>query len=332
MSIGSIGSSGGSSLSLIQQWQQKIFSSIDSDGNGSITKTELESAVTKAGGTTGQADALYSQLDPNDTGSVSESQFSANMPVPMLSPQMMSQLISYQSGDGSDSAGSVGGIGGGNPGAQIASDLFSSIDTDGDGSITKSELESAVTSAGGTTDEADALYAKLDPDNTGSVRESTFAQDLQPPPSSSSDSDTSSDGSTDGASATASSTSIPSSGDTAALDALKALIEALESSNPDSSTADSSSSTGSTSSSSASTTSAAADDALKALLDALQESAASSTGSSANSDSSSSNNSGSNSDNNGSLAGAALQNLLHYYAAAGNLMTPDFTSSMATSA
>jgi hypothetical protein len=59
--------------------------------------------------------------------------------------------------------------------------LFNEIDTNGVGSITKSELEQAVTSAGGTSAAADALYAQLDPNNTGSVSEQQFAQFLQPP-------------------------------------------------------------------------------------------------------------------------------------------------------
>ena len=65
--------------------------------------------------------------------------------------------------------------------SQLAQNLFSQIDINGDGSISKSELEQAVTSAGGTTQGADALYAQLDPNTTGSVSEQQLAQYLQPP-------------------------------------------------------------------------------------------------------------------------------------------------------
>jgi len=313
MSVSSISSSGSSSLSLLQQWQQKIFSSIDSNSDGSVTKSELETAVTKAGGTTEEADALYSKLDPDNIGSVSESQFSANMPVPRLGDQMVSQLISYQSVDSGGSSGT-------NPASQLASDLFSSIDTDGDGVISKSELETAVTNAGGSTDEADAFYAKLDPDNTGSVSESAFAQALQPPPPPppSSDSDTSGDSSDSSSSAASSSGSSSNSTDTASFDALKALIEAMNETSAADSNGTDSGSTDTSASSSSSGAASSADDAMKALLDALKQSSASTTSS--------------NSDSGYSLAGAALQNLLHYYAAAGNLMTPDFLSSSSTSA
>jgi len=53
--------------------------------------------------------------------------------------------------------------------AQAAQSLFSQIDTNGDGSISQTELEQAVTATGGTTQAADALYAQLDPNNTGGI-------------------------------------------------------------------------------------------------------------------------------------------------------------------
>jgi hypothetical protein len=59
--------------------------------------------------------------------------------------------------------------------------MFSQIDGNGDGSISKTELEQAVTAAGGTTQGADALFSQLDPNNTGSVSEQQFLQALQPP-------------------------------------------------------------------------------------------------------------------------------------------------------
>jgi len=54
--------------------------------------------------------------------------------------------------------------------------LFNAIDTNGDGQISQSELENAVTSIGGTKAEADALFAKLDSNGDGSVSTTEFAQ------------------------------------------------------------------------------------------------------------------------------------------------------------
>jgi Ca2+-binding EF-hand superfamily protein len=198
--MSSVSASGSSNPFAI--FQQKLFNKIDSNGDGSITQSELEQAVTTAGGTTQAADALYSQLDPNKIGSVSEQQFSQNLPPPPLSDQMTSQLLGYQAsalytngtytgqalGQGSPqsisfdfasiSFTSQSGGSGGDPLSQLAQSLFSQIDTGGTGSITKTELEQAVTKAGGTTQAADALYAKLDPNNTGSVSEQQFSQAL----------------------------------------------------------------------------------------------------------------------------------------------------------
>lgn len=59
----------------LTQIEQKLFSQVDSNNDGSITKSDLEAAVTKDGGTAKAADALFAKLDPNGTGSVDAQQF-----------------------------------------------------------------------------------------------------------------------------------------------------------------------------------------------------------------------------------------------------------------
>jgi Ca2+-binding EF-hand superfamily protein len=165
------GVGGGGFTSPIKQFQQNLFNQIDGDGNGSVSKTELEQAVTKAGGNTQAADALYSVLDPTNSGGFSEQQLAQALPSSGFSDQMQAQMIGYQ-------AQGWPGASGTQPGGQLAQSLFSQIDSNGDGSISKSELEQAVTKAGGTQQAADALYAKLDPKGTGSVSEQQFSQSL----------------------------------------------------------------------------------------------------------------------------------------------------------
>src|SRR3984957_2345948 len=114
---------GGFTPAAIKQFQQNLFNQIDTNGDGSVSKTELEQAVTKAGGGTQAADALYSVLDPNHTGGFSD--------------QMQAQMIGYQA-QGWPGASSAQG------GGQLAQNLFSQIDSNGDGSISQSELEQAV--------------------------------------------------------------------------------------------------------------------------------------------------------------------------------------------
>jgi Ca2+-binding EF-hand superfamily protein len=155
----------------IKQFQQNLFSQIDLNGDGSVSKSELEQAVTKAGGNTKAADALYSALDPNGTGSVSEQQFAQALPGSGFSDQIQAQMIGYQA-QGWPGASST------QPGGGLAQNLFSQIDLNGDGAISKSELEQAVTKAGGSKEGADALYAKLDPNGTGSVSQQQLAQSL----------------------------------------------------------------------------------------------------------------------------------------------------------
>jgi Ca2+-binding EF-hand superfamily protein len=155
----------------LQQLQQRLFSKIDANGDGTVSQSELETAVTKAGGTTKGADALYAALDPNNSGSVSKQQFAQNLPLPSFSPAMGAQLIADQAQMCAASAGAT-------PASFSKQTLFTQLDANGDGSLTKSELEQAVTKAGGTVASADALYAKLDPSNTGSVSAQQFVQNL----------------------------------------------------------------------------------------------------------------------------------------------------------
>lgn len=60
--------------------------------------------------------------------------------------------------------------------AQTPSSLFSKFDTNGDGQVSKSEFETALTGAGASTSNADALFAKLDANGDGSISQSELAK------------------------------------------------------------------------------------------------------------------------------------------------------------
>ena len=51
-----------------------LFSKLDTDGDGSISKTEFETALGKAGVDTSTADAVFNKLDANGDGSISKSE------------------------------------------------------------------------------------------------------------------------------------------------------------------------------------------------------------------------------------------------------------------
>jgi Ca2+-binding EF-hand superfamily protein len=76
-----------------------------------------------------------------------------------------------------------------------SSDIYSSMDSDGDGSVTQTEFVSARPD-GMSEDDAEALYATIDTENAGSITEEQFTESLEsagapmgPPPSGSAESD-----------------------------------------------------------------------------------------------------------------------------------------------
>ena len=79
-------------------------------------------------------------------------------------PGTLAALISFQ---GQSATGVLG---------QSPSDLFSQLDTDGDGQISKTEFEQALGSAGVDTQSADALFGRLDANDDGSVSQSELAK------------------------------------------------------------------------------------------------------------------------------------------------------------
>jgi EF-hand domain pair len=79
-----------------------------------------------------------------------------------ISPQTMSALIDAQSQSGTNSTAPT------NP-QDALKDLFSQIDADGDGSITKSEFENALGAGGTNLAAADDVFGKLDSNGDGSV-------------------------------------------------------------------------------------------------------------------------------------------------------------------
>ena len=83
---------------------------------------------------------------------------------------------------------SIGNLAGGTPDLATylqhhkhgaADQLFAKIDTDGDGKISKQELEAAFKAHGGTAEQADAMFAKLDTDGDGSVSKAEFVAGMR---------------------------------------------------------------------------------------------------------------------------------------------------------
>lgn len=87
-----------------------------------------------------------------------------------LSPETMSALLAAQSQSGTTFTPMSRG--------EALKDLFSQIDADGDGKITKSEFENALGAGGTNLEQADSVFGKLDKDGDGSVSLNEMASAL----------------------------------------------------------------------------------------------------------------------------------------------------------
>ena len=153
---------------------ESLFKKVDSSGDGSIDKTEFESAVSSmaADQTTDSqsTDTMFSKLDTDGNGTISKDEMMtalkamgeqrrANMPPP---PGQNGMKPDFQ---------------------KMSQDLLSSLDTSGDGSIDKSEFSAGLSALSGTdstnTTDADAMFTKLDTNGDGSVDQSELATGLQ---------------------------------------------------------------------------------------------------------------------------------------------------------
>jgi Ca2+-binding EF-hand superfamily protein len=165
---------------------QQAFASIDTDGDDSISQSELETAVENAGGTASQADTLYTALGGTDSSGISESQFASDAQAGGPPP-------------GGPPPGGPGGASGhhhhhhGGSSSTDASDeasqLMRALDTNGDGTISESELStalgspdgSAAAAAGstGTSPSTSAIFSAIDTNGDGSVTQSELTSYLQ---------------------------------------------------------------------------------------------------------------------------------------------------------
>jgi Ca2+-binding EF-hand superfamily protein len=145
---------------------QALFAAIDSNGNGTISQSELEKFIEAAGGTQSQADALYAQLDPSGSGSVSEATLAADL------KSGHGQFHHHHPLDGRH--GNILGMLNTQSPAQLASNMVSAMDSNGDGVVSQTELTNFVTQNGGTAAQANALFSALDTSGSTTLTASDF--------------------------------------------------------------------------------------------------------------------------------------------------------------
>ena len=127
------------------QMKDRLFSKVDTDGSGSVDKSELQSMLDdiakKTGATAQSADALFGKLDTDGDGSISKDELDAGMK--SLMPKPASTIAFAQ-----QSAAPQGPQPGPPPGTSAATDNSSStssstatdpLDTNGDGVVSAAE-------------------------------------------------------------------------------------------------------------------------------------------------------------------------------------------------
>lgn len=158
--------SASASTSTSQDPLANLISSIDSDGDGSVSQSELESYIENLGGTQDQADSLFSSL--NTSGS-------ANLTKDQLSSDLQSAQAARPHGHHHHHQG-----GGQVPSAdKVGSQLVQAMDSSGDNSVDQSEFENFVTSIGGTANEADSDFAALGGNSGSPITADQFASAIK---------------------------------------------------------------------------------------------------------------------------------------------------------
>jgi Ca2+-binding EF-hand superfamily protein len=123
----------------------RLFEKFDADGDGAITKTELEAAFAARDANTARADVLFGKLDADGDGSISKDELKDAFALA----------------------------------ASLAERLFAKLDADGNGKISEAEFEAAFAAHGGNAKRAEILFAKLDADGDGAISQSELAAAIE---------------------------------------------------------------------------------------------------------------------------------------------------------
>lgn len=128
--------------------QSNMIDAMDTNGDGNISEAEFV-AARPSGVSADQAKQLFQSFDENNTGSLTKSQLASSM-----------HAGHHHHGGGALSDNAL-------------SDIFSSMDTDGDGNVTQAEFVAARPSDV-SEDQATSLFQSLDTSGSGSLTQSQF--------------------------------------------------------------------------------------------------------------------------------------------------------------
>lgn len=155
---------------------ERLLSKIDADSSGGVDSTELQGLldkVAKKTGTTSDTSAadLLTQYDANGDGNLNADELGKTMESIMPARSTMDFAQSRNIADGTDSTSAATG--------EAGDDLFGKVDSDGDGAVSKTELQALLEAmSGGTASQtgvsSDDAFAALDTDSDGSLTQAEF--------------------------------------------------------------------------------------------------------------------------------------------------------------
>jgi Ca2+-binding EF-hand superfamily protein len=149
------------------QMQAKMFAKVDTDSSGSVDKAELKTMLSEVSQKTGTSigsdtEATFTKMDSNADGNLSSDELGKGMQSLMPPPSTMDFAQSRSADGASGSAGSQ-------------DDLFAKIDTNGDGSVDKAELQTLTDKVKSDTgNDTTDMFAKLDKDSDGKLTQAEF--------------------------------------------------------------------------------------------------------------------------------------------------------------
>ncbi len=136
----------GMSTSSLTEMRQKMFDQIDTNGDGSLDKSEIAALIEQ--NTSSMVDNIFAQMDTDGDSAISRIESNAEM----------SKLGQEMKGRGPGMQGTQG--------PPPPEDVFETADTDGDGMVSEDEL-AAVMGAEGT--DISQLFSEVDTDGDGLI-------------------------------------------------------------------------------------------------------------------------------------------------------------------
>ncbi|HZZ80365.1 MAG TPA: EF-hand domain-containing protein [Gemmataceae bacterium] len=143
----------------------QVFSAMDTNGDGTVSQSEMETYLEQQGATQGQADAMYASLDQSGSNGISESQMQS----------ALQQGGQVHHGGGHHHHHGVSGSSSGS----AADALEQAMDSNGNGSVDETEFSDFLTQNGGTAAEAEQDFTDLNTSGSGALSTADFASAIQ---------------------------------------------------------------------------------------------------------------------------------------------------------